>query len=67
MVLSESLLAAVSALFLAYPTEAVAASSELQSILKNTHKSSEYSYPTDFTRGILPVSPLLPVWKNFHG
>ncbi|KAL4868545.1 hypothetical protein BDV12DRAFT_102503 [Aspergillus spectabilis] len=55
MVLSRSLLAAVSTLFLVYPTEAVAASSELQSILMNTHKSSEYSYPTDFTRGILPI------------
>ncbi|KAJ5908301.1 hypothetical protein N7495_000983 [Penicillium taxi] len=28
----------------------------LQSILRNTHKSTEYDYPTDITRDILPVS-----------
>ncbi|KAL4926057.1 uncharacterized protein BDV17DRAFT_270372 [Aspergillus undulatus] len=55
MVASRSLLAAASALFLAIPTEAVQQVSELQSILKNTHGSSEYRYPTDFTRGILPI------------
>lgn len=31
-------------------------SPELQNILQNTHKSNEYAYPTDFTRGIIPVS-----------
>lgn len=31
-------------------------SPELQNILQNTHKSNEYTYPTDFTRGIIPVS-----------
>ncbi|KAL2824055.1 hypothetical protein BDW59DRAFT_148107 [Aspergillus cavernicola] len=55
MFASRSLLVAASALFLAFPTEAVERSSELQSILENTHKSSAYSYPTDFTRGILPI------------
>ncbi|KAL4917974.1 hypothetical protein BDW62DRAFT_74118 [Aspergillus aurantiobrunneus] len=55
MVLSRSLLAAASVLLLAFPTEAVEGASELQSILKNTHGSSEYKYPTDFTRGILPI------------
>ncbi|KAL4883046.1 histone acetylation protein-domain-containing protein [Aspergillus karnatakaensis] len=64
MVLSRSLLAAVSALYLALPTEAAAGSSELQSILKNTHKSSEYSYPTDFTRGILPLTTRSDYWRD---
>ena len=27
----------------------------LQNILKNTDKSDRYQYPTDFTRGIIPV------------
>ena len=30
-------------------------SSTLQNILKNTDGSNKYKYPTDFTRGILPV------------
>lgn len=30
--------------------------SGLQSILKNTHHSKEYGYPTDITRDLLPVS-----------
>ncbi|KAI9374469.1 hypothetical protein BJX61DRAFT_294016 [Aspergillus egyptiacus] len=55
MVFPRSLLIAASTLFLAFPTEAVPGSPELQSILKNTHKSPAYSYPTDFTRGILPI------------
>lgn len=29
--------------------------SGLQSILKNTHHSKEYGYPTDITRDLLPV------------
>jgi hypothetical protein len=29
----------------------------LQNILKNTDKTDKYRYPTDFTRGIEPVSP----------
>lgn len=29
---------------------------EMQSVLQNTHRSNEYKYPTDFTRGIMPVS-----------
>ncbi|KAL2866261.1 uncharacterized protein BJX67DRAFT_356072 [Aspergillus lucknowensis] len=56
MVLSQSLLvAAAFTLFLAYPAKAVGGSSELQNILKNTHKSPAYNYPTDFTRGIVPI------------
>ncbi|KAJ5831878.1 hypothetical protein N7474_000189 [Penicillium riverlandense] len=35
-----------------------AITSSLQSILKNTHGSKEYGYPTDLTRDILP-SPIL--------
>lgn len=35
-------------------------STELQSVLKNTHRGEEYGYPTDFTRGILPVRSLYP-------
>jgi hypothetical protein len=31
-------------------------SSTLQNILKNTDGTNKYRYPTDFTRGILPVS-----------
>lgn len=34
---------------------AAAIPSELQNVLKNTHGGSEYGYPTDFTRGIMPV------------
>lgn len=30
-------------------------SSGLQNILRNTHKSKAYTYPTDLTRGIIPV------------
>ncbi|KAL4996208.1 hypothetical protein BDV10DRAFT_187300 [Aspergillus recurvatus] len=55
MVIYRSLLTVASALFLAFRTEALDGASELQSILKNTHRSSEYKYPTDFTRGILPI------------
>ncbi|KAK3079967.1 hypothetical protein LTS18_003481 [Coniosporium uncinatum] len=29
-------------------------SSSLQNVLRNTHRSDLYSYPTDFTRGIIP-------------
>lgn len=28
---------------------------ELQNILQNTHRGNEYGYPTDFTRGVMPV------------
>jgi hypothetical protein len=34
-------------------------SSTLQNILRNTDKSDSYQYPTDFTRGIIPVSSIL--------
>lgn len=33
--------------------------STLQSILRNTHGSKDYGYPTDLTRDLLPVS--LPI------
>ncbi|KAL3431123.1 hypothetical protein BDV09DRAFT_176881 [Aspergillus tetrazonus] len=55
MALLRFLVIAASAMFLAVSTEALEGTSELQSILKNTHRSSEYKYPTDFTRGILPI------------
>ncbi|PTU17775.1 hypothetical protein P175DRAFT_0504528 [Aspergillus ochraceoroseus IBT 24754] len=55
MAFSRSLVVATSALFLAFPAQAVGGSSELQNILKNTHKSPAYGYPTDFTRGIMPI------------
>ncbi|KAF5861857.1 hypothetical protein ETB97_012408 [Aspergillus alliaceus] len=54
MVLSHSLLVAVSAALFS-PGLAAGVSTELQSVLKNTHGSNEYGYPTDFTRGILPI------------
>ncbi|KAL4817805.1 PLC-like phosphodiesterase [Aspergillus spinulosporus] len=55
MALLQFLVTAASAMFLVSPTQALEGTSELQSILKNTHRSSEYKYPTDFTRGILPI------------
>jgi hypothetical protein len=36
-----------------------AITSSLQNILKNTHGSKEYEYPTDITRDIYPVSEQL--------
>lgn len=36
-----------------------AITSSLQAILKNTHGSKEYDYPTDLTRDIYPVSDVL--------
>ncbi|KAF9891266.1 hypothetical protein FE257_004830 [Aspergillus nanangensis] len=44
-----------SAAFLAFPGLATGFSTELQSVLKNTHRGDEYRYPTDFTRGIMPI------------
>lgn len=38
------------------PDPVGAITSSLQSILKNTHGSKEYEYPTDITRDIYPVS-----------
>ncbi|KKK21406.1 hypothetical protein AOCH_004750 [Aspergillus ochraceoroseus] len=73
MAFSRSLVVATSALFLAFPAQAVGGSSELQNILKNTHKSPAYGYPTDFTRGIMPftltmtigeISPFTQVFLN---
>ncbi|CAG8064824.1 unnamed protein product [Penicillium olsonii] len=41
---------------LAVPTPAFGVASSLQSILRNTHGSKDYGYPTDLTRDLLPVS-----------
>ncbi|CAG7925534.1 unnamed protein product [Penicillium olsonii] len=41
---------------LAVPTPAFGVTSSLQSILRNTHGSKDYGYPTDLTRDLLPVS-----------
>ncbi|PWY90791.1 hypothetical protein BO70DRAFT_307038 [Aspergillus heteromorphus CBS 117.55] len=54
MVLARSLLVAASASLVVLPSQAVG-TSELQSVLKNTHGGNEYGYPTDFTRGIMPI------------
>lgn len=43
-------------LALAVPSYAATpASGALQNILQNTHQSPAYGYPTDLTRGIIPV------------
>lgn len=42
----------------AFVSAAAGISPEFQNVLQNTHKSNEYGYPTDFTRGIMPVSPV---------
>lgn len=41
----------------AFVSAVVGISPEFQNVLQNTHRSNEYEYPTDFTRGIMPVSP----------
>ncbi|KAF1991162.1 hypothetical protein K402DRAFT_443930 [Aulographum hederae CBS 113979] len=48
--------AAAVALFAAVATSTYIpdVSSSLQNVLKNTHRSDLYTYPTDFTRGIIP-------------
>lgn len=54
-----SLALALPALVTAYVAYAPAegtGTSALQNILKNTDKTDKYRYPTDFTRGIEPVS-----------
>ncbi|KAJ9257985.1 hypothetical protein DTO207G8_1762 [Paecilomyces variotii] len=54
---TSSVLSATSAVLLA-SAQLVAgtlSSSSLQNVLKNTHRSDEYRYPTDFTRGIFPI------------
>lgn len=40
---------------------------EFQSILQNTHRSNEYGYPTDLTRGIMPVSAANRFLLNLRG
>ncbi|RAK98935.1 uncharacterized protein BO80DRAFT_427038 [Aspergillus ibericus CBS 121593] len=54
MVLLRSLVAP-SAVLLGVPSLAAAGATELQSVLRNTHGSNDYGYPTDFTRGIMPI------------
>ncbi len=65
--ISSSLIAYVASLLLTnkvsaapLPTSATAEGidigSTLQNILANTQKSDAYTYPTDLTRGIMPVS-----------
>jgi hypothetical protein len=50
-------LASVVVALLAGPDPAIGAiTSSLQSILRNTHGSTDYRYPTDLTRDLLPVS-----------
>lgn len=50
-------LTAITVALLGGPVPVIATiTSSLQSILKNTHGSQEYGYPTDITRDILPVS-----------
>ncbi|GAD91841.1 hypothetical protein ANI_1_422064 [Paecilomyces variotii No. 5] len=51
---TSSVLSATSAALLA-SAQLVAGTSNLQNVLKNTHGSDEYRYPTDFTRGIMPI------------
>lgn len=51
-----SLSLAVSAGLLIGSVAATPISSSLQNILKNTHDSPAYEYPTDLTKGIVPVS-----------
>lgn len=61
-VLVASLLACVS--------RAYAISDTLQNILANTHKSNLYTYPTDLTRGIIPVATLPHIFRldfSFNG
>lgn len=58
-------LSAVVVALLAGPDLAVAIPSTLQSILKNTHGSKEYGYPTDLTRDLLPVS-LMMLYVDKH-
>ncbi|TPR07899.1 hypothetical protein CAN33_0016145 [Aspergillus niger] len=55
MVHTRSLAVAASAFLLGDPRLAAGGSTELQSVLKNTHGSNDYGYPTDFTRGIMPI------------
>ena len=56
MIFSISL--AVSCLVVLVSTTAPDVSSGLQSILSNTGGNRLYTYPTDLTRGVIPVSPL---------
>ena len=48
-------------LFVAAPTAASPpdVSASLQNILANTHQSDAYQYPTDLTRGIVPVGAVV--------
>lgn len=48
------------------PEPAAAITSSLQSILRNTHGSKDYGYPTDLTRDLLPVCMPCQVHPSFH-
>lgn len=64
MVSAFILLAAVALAFCAASEPVIGSiTSSLQSILKNTHGSKDYVYPTDITRDIMPVRGFL--W-SFH-
>lgn len=67
MLLPRSISLSISGL-LGYPLLGIAIPSELQSILKNTHKSDAYSYPTDLTRDIFPVrTPIFGILYTNYG
>ncbi|KAF7160823.1 hypothetical protein CNMCM5623_006417 [Aspergillus felis] len=55
--LPHSLLFTASAVILALPDMVLGLPTGLQNVLENTHRSQEYGYPTDFTRGIVPSIP----------
>lgn len=48
-------------------SSAAAVAPEFQNILQNTHRSNEYGYPTDLTRGIMPVSTTNYFLYRFEG
>ncbi|RHZ49071.1 uncharacterized protein CDV56_104443 [Aspergillus thermomutatus] len=52
--LPHSLLFTASAVILTLPDMVLGLTTDLQNVLQNTHRSQEYGYPTDFTRGIVP-------------
>ncbi|GFF42467.1 hypothetical protein IFM58399_06625 [Aspergillus lentulus] len=54
-VLPRSLLVTASAVILSLPNIVFGLPTGLQNVLDNTHRSQEYGYPTDFTRGIVPI------------
>lgn len=55
-VLPRPLLVTAFAVIFSLPDISFGLPTGLQNVLDNTHRSQEYGYPTDFTRGIVPVS-----------